>query len=64
METLVTCLPESGRLPTNDLGKGQVSVRFVPTERIQVSVAMKLCSSADLILNAENNAQNPLTAKA
>ena len=43
-ETLVTCLPESGRLQTNDLGKGQVSVRFVSTERRQVSAAMKLCT--------------------
>ena len=38
------CLPESGRLQTNDLEKGQVSVRFVPTDRRQVSVAMKLCT--------------------
>ena len=41
---LVTCLPESGRLQTNDLGEGQVSVRFVSTERRQVSAAMKLCT--------------------
>ena len=58
-KTLVTCLPESGRLQTNDLGKGQVSVRFVPTDRRQVSVAVP-----DPFLNAEINAQNPLTAKA
>ena len=32
-KTLVTCLPESGRLQTNDLGERQVSVRFVSTER-------------------------------
>ena len=43
-KTLVTCLPESGRLQTNDLGEGQVSVRFVSTERRQVSAAMKLCT--------------------
>ena len=44
-KTLVTCLPESGRLQTNDLGKGQVSVRFVSyAERRQVSAAMKLCT--------------------
>ena len=42
--TLVTCLPESGRLKTNDLGEGQVSVRFVSTDRRQVSAAMKLCT--------------------
>ena len=43
-KTLVTCLSESGRLQTNDLGEGQVSVRFVSTERRQVSAAMKLCT--------------------
>ena len=43
-KTLVTCLPESVRLQTNDLGKGQVSVRFVSKERKQVSAAMKLCT--------------------
>ena len=44
-KTLVTCLPESGRLLTNDLGEGQViSVRFVSTERTQVSAAIKLCT--------------------
>ena len=43
-ETLVTCLPESGRLQTNNLGEGQVSVRFVSTERRQVSAAIKLCT--------------------
>ena len=42
-KTLVTCLPESGRLQTNDLGEGQVSVRFVSTERRRVSAAIKLC---------------------
>ena len=26
---LVTCLPESGRLQTNNLGEGRISVRFV-----------------------------------
>ena len=36
---LVTCLPESGRLQTNDLGEEQVSVRFVSKER---SAAIKL----------------------
>ena len=45
---LVTCLPESGRLQTNDLGKGQVTVRFVSTERRQVSAAVKLCTWTDL----------------
>ena len=32
---LVTCLPESGRLQTNDLGGGggRISVRFVSTKR-------------------------------
>ena len=30
---LVTCLPESGRLQTNDLGEGRISVRFVSTKR-------------------------------
>ena len=30
---LVTCLPESGRLQTNDLGEGWISVRFVSTKR-------------------------------
>ena len=34
---LVTCLPESGRLQTNDLEEGQISVRFVSAERRQVS---------------------------
>ena len=29
---LVTCLPESGRLQTNDLREGRVSVRFVSTK--------------------------------
>ena len=43
-KTLVTCLSESGRLQTNDLGEGQVSVRFVSTERRQVSAAIKLCT--------------------
>ena len=47
-KTLVTCLPESGRLQTNDLGEGQVSVRFVSTERRQVSAAIKLCTWLDL----------------
>ena len=41
-KTLVTCLPESGRLQTNDLGEGQVSVTFVSTERRRVSAAIKL----------------------
>ena len=44
---LVTCLLESGRLQTNDSGEGQVSVRFVSTERRQVNVAMKLCTWPD-----------------
>ena len=43
-KTLVMCLPESGRLQTNDLGEGQVSVRFVSTERRRVSAAIKLCT--------------------
>ena len=43
-KTLVTCLPESGRLQTSDLEEGQVSVRFVSTECRQVNAAMKLCS--------------------
>ena len=43
-KTLVTCLPESGRLQTNNLGEGQVSVRFVSTEHRQVSAAMKVCT--------------------
>ena len=30
---LVTCLPESGRLQTNDFGEGRISVRFVCTKR-------------------------------
>ena len=30
---LVTCLPESGRLQTNNLGEGRISVRFVSTKR-------------------------------
>ena len=30
---LVTCLPESGRLQTNDLGEGRISVRVVSTKR-------------------------------
>ena len=30
---LVTCLPESGRLQTKDLGEGRISVRFVSTKR-------------------------------
>ena len=30
---LVTCLPESGRLQTNDLGEERISVRFVSTKR-------------------------------
>ena len=30
---LVTCLPESGRLQTNDLEEGRISVRFVSTKR-------------------------------
>ena len=33
-----------GRLQANDLGEGQVSVRFVSKERRQVSAAMKLCT--------------------
>ena len=47
-KTLVTCLPESGRLQTNDLGEGQVTVRFVSTDRRQVSAAVKLCTWTDL----------------
>ena len=43
-KTLVTCLPESGRLQTSDLGEGQVSVRFASKERRQVSATMKLCT--------------------
>ena len=43
-KTPVTCLPESGRLQTNNLREGQVSVRFVSTERRQVNAAMKLCT--------------------
>ena len=35
---LVTCLPESGRLQTNDLGEGQIGVRFVSAERRDRSV--------------------------
>ena len=31
--SLVTCLPESGRLQTNDLREGRISVRFVSTKR-------------------------------
>ena len=31
----------------NDLGEGQVSERFVSTERRQVSAAMKLCILPD-----------------
>ena len=46
-KTLVTCLPEYGRLQANDLGEGQVSVRFVSTERRQVSAARKLCTKPD-----------------
>ena len=30
---LVTCLPESGRLQTKDLGEGRISVKFVSTKR-------------------------------
>ena len=30
---LVMCLPESGRLQTNDLGEGRISMRFVSTNR-------------------------------
>ena len=30
---LVTCLPESGRLQTNDFGEGRISVRFVSKKR-------------------------------
>ena len=30
---LVACLPESGRLQTNNLGEGRISVRFVSTKR-------------------------------
>ena len=59
---LVTCVPESGRLQAKDLGKGHVSVRFVSTERRQVNAAMNCVPN--LILNAETNAQDPLTAKA
>ena len=47
-KTLVTCLPKSGRVQANDLGEGQVSVRFVSTECSQVSAAMKLCTWPDL----------------
>ena len=43
-KTLVACLPESGRLQRNDLGERQVSVRFVSTERRQVTAAIKLCT--------------------
>ena len=41
---MATCFPESGRLQTNDLGEGQVTVRFASTERRQVREAMKLCT--------------------
>ena len=47
-KTLVSRLPISGRLQTNDLGEGQVTVRFVSTERRQVSAAVKLCTWTDL----------------
>ena len=38
---LVTCLPESWRLQTNDLGEGQASVGLVSTERRPVSAKRK-----------------------
>ena len=55
-KTLVKCLPESERLKTNDLRAGK---REICLYRAQTGHC-----SGDLILNAENNAQNSLTAKA
>ena len=65
----VTCLAESGRLQTKDLREGERSVRFVSTERRQVSclkghVFHSSRTSQDETSDAEINAQNPLTAKA
>ena len=42
--TVNVVIPEYWRLESNDLGEGQVSVRFVSTERRQVSSAMELCA--------------------
>ena len=66
---LVTCLAESGRLQTKDLGGGGEKCEIVSTERRQVSCLeghVFHCSrtSQDETSDAEINAQNPLTAKA
>ena len=39
---LVKCLPESGRLQTNDLGEGRINVRFVFT-KLRRRDQLKLC---------------------
>ena len=63
---MALCLPESGRLQTNDLGEGQISVRFVSAEcRLFLNNVLRSSHIIqDKTSNAENNAQNHLRAKA
>ena len=53
---LVICLPESGRLQTNDLGEGRISVRFVSTKHRRWGQRKLWGSqtSQDKTLNAES----------
>ena len=70
---LVSCLPESGRLQTNDLGEGRISVRFVSTKRRrrdQWKLRIRPCLKGPVffivsgLVKKEPRTPNPLTAKA
>ena len=65
---LVTCLQESGRLQTNDLGEGRISVRFVSTKRRrrgQWKLCIWPCLKGHVFYSSRNpRTPNPLTAKA
>ena len=55
---LVTCLPESGRLQTNDLGKGRISVRFVSTKRRrrdQWKLRVRPCLKGPVVYNSRTS---------
>ena len=69
---LVTCLPEFGRLQTNDMGEGWISVRFVSAKRRRRG-QWKLCIRPCLkgpgfivpgLVKTKPRMPNPLTAKA
>ena len=70
---LVTCLPESGRLQTNDLGEGWISARFVSTKRRrrdQWKLRIQPCLKGPVffivsgLVKTKPRTSNPLTAKA